>query len=144
MVEFVALRSKMCACRQFSGEVEKRCKGTMKCIVRKRISSDDFKECYETSRIQYRTQHRFASEKHVVYTQRINKVALSINDDKRIQDNDRNKIYAYGTSVCIICKEELVKITRNLERVVNWCLNQNYECGLRQLATSKIIKTVNM
>ena len=82
--------------------------------------------------------------KNMSYTQRINKVALSINDDKRIQDNDRNKIYAYGTSVCIICKEELVKITRNLERVVNWCLNQNYECGLRQLATSKIIKTVNM
>lgn len=130
MVEFVALRSKMYACRQFSGEVEKRCKGTMK--------------CYETSRIQCRTQHRFASEKHVVYKQRINKVALNINDDKRIQDNDENKIYAYGTSVGIICKEELVKITRNPERVVNWCLNQDYECGLRQLAASKIIIAVNM
>ena len=54
------------------------------------------KDCYKTGRVQYRTQLRFTSNKHVVYTQRINKVALSVDDDKRLQDSDGNRTYAHG------------------------------------------------
>ena len=56
------------------------------------------KIAYKTGRVQYRTQLRFTSNKHVVYTQRINKVALSVDDDKRLQDYDNNRTYAHGTS----------------------------------------------
>ena len=78
MTEFIGLRPKMYAYRKIGGEVKKPCKGTKKCVVKKRISFEDYKNCYETGRVQHRVQHRFASRKHVIYTQKINKVALSI------------------------------------------------------------------
>ena len=43
-------------------------------------------------------QKRFKSETHNVYTEDINKIALSSNDDKRLQTYDRITSYPYGTS----------------------------------------------
>merc|ERR1711946_59309 len=91
MKEFLALRPKIYAYEKLDVKVDKRCKGTKKCVIKKRISFQDFKDCYETGRVQYRVQHRFVSQKHVLYTQKINKVALSIDDDKRVQDCDGNR-----------------------------------------------------
>ena len=45
MTEFIALRPKMYAYKKLDEKVTKRCKGTKKCIVKKRISFDDFKDC---------------------------------------------------------------------------------------------------
>ena len=36
-----------------------------------------------------KSQQRFKSEKHDVYTEEVNKIALSSNDDKRLQTFDR-------------------------------------------------------
>ena len=124
MTEFIGLRPKMYAYQKIGGEVDKRCKGTKKCVVKKRISFEDYKNCYETGRVQHRVQHRFASRKHVVYTQKINKVALSIDDDKRIQDRDGNKTYAHGTSVGVVCKDELMEKTWHPDRVAEWCFDE--------------------
>ena len=44
--------------------------------------------------IPLKSQQRF---KHV-FTEQVNKIALSANDDKRIQSIDSIKTYAYGTS----------------------------------------------
>ena len=66
MTEFIGLRPKMYAYRKIGGEVDKRCKGTKKCVVKKRISFEDYKNYYETGRVQHRVQHRFASRKHVI------------------------------------------------------------------------------
>ena len=137
MTEFVALRPKMYAYKKFDGKVEKRCKGTKKCVVKKRISFDDFKNCYETGRVQYRIQHRFTSQKHVVYTQKINKVALSIDDDKRIQDCDGNRTYAWGTSVGIICKDDLMKRTWHPNRVYKWCFDEDQKREVIELDHNK-------
>ena len=41
-------------------------------------------------------QHRFISKKHNVYTENINKIALSNNDDKRIVSLDKITSYPYG------------------------------------------------
>ena len=38
-------------------------------------------------------QQRFKSEAHCVYTEQINKIALSSNDDKRLQAFDRITTY---------------------------------------------------
>ena len=43
-------------------------------------------------------QQRFKSERHNVFTEEINKIALSSNDGKRMQSTDSIETYAYGTS----------------------------------------------
>ena len=120
--EFVALRPKMYAYEKLDGGVDKKCKGTKKCVVKKRITFDDYKKVYETGEIQYRTQQRFVSEKHCVYTQSVRKVALSANDDKRIQAG--NRTWAYGTSVGIICQDELEVKAWHPDRVWDWCFDE--------------------
>ena len=124
MTEFIALRSKMYAYQTVDGKVDKKCKGTKKCVVKKRITFEDYKKVYETGKIQYRTQQRFVSEKHRVYTQSVRKVALSADDDKRIQDG--NQTWAYGTSVGIICRDELEVKAWHPDRAYDWCFDDHF------------------
>ena len=42
-----------------------------------------------------KTQQRFISERRNVFTEEINKIALSSNDDKRMQSIDLIETYAY-------------------------------------------------
>ena len=43
-----------------------------------------------------KSQQRFISKKHDVYTESINKIALSNNDDKRIVSSEKITSYPYG------------------------------------------------
>ena len=45
---------------------------------------------------------------HNVYTDEINKIELSSNDDKRLQTFDRITSYPYGASVGKACKTEIL------------------------------------
>ena len=56
-----------------------------------------------------KTQQRLRSEKHNVFSEEINKIALSSNDDKRIQLIDSIETYAYGASKHLVCKKEEIK-----------------------------------
>ena len=55
-----------------------------------------------------KSQERFRSERHDVYTEEINKTALSSNDDKRLQTFDRITSYPYGRSAGKVCKTDLL------------------------------------
>ena len=55
-----------------------------------------------------KSQQRFKSERHDVYTGGANKIALSSSDDKRLQTFDRVTSYPYGASVGKVCKTELL------------------------------------
>ena len=55
-----------------------------------------------------KSQQRFNSETHDVYTGEVNKTALSSNNDKRLQTFDRVTTYPYGTSASKVCKTELL------------------------------------
>ena len=59
-------------------------------------------------KIMLRSQHRFRSDNHKVYTEELNKIALSSNDDKRIQTFDKVSTYPYGTNVFAVCKNEML------------------------------------
>ena len=45
-----------------------------------------------------KSQQRFKSEAHIVYTEEVNKIALDSNDDKRLQTFVRITSYPYGSS----------------------------------------------
>ena len=51
-------------------------------------------------------QPMFKSERHNNFTEEINKVALSLNDDKRMQSTDLKKSYAYELSKYLVSEEE--------------------------------------
>ena len=78
------------------GKEDKKAKGTKKCIIKKIIKFNDYKKCLLNDEVIFKTQQRFISKKHEVYTENINKVALSNNDDKRIVSSDKITSYPYG------------------------------------------------
>ena len=57
-----------------------------------------------------KSQQRFKSDHHNVYTEEINKIALSSNDDKRLQISDRIKTYPYGTNAFNVCQSEMLMV----------------------------------
>ena len=56
-----------------------------------------------------KTQQRFKSERHSVFTKEINKIDLSSNDDKRTQSIDSIEGYAYGTNKDLVSAKEEIK-----------------------------------
>ena len=58
----------------------------------------NFKDCLFNNKTVYRSQERFKSYNYDVYKEEVNKIALSSNDDKRIQTSDRITTYPYETS----------------------------------------------
>ena len=83
MEEFVTLRPKMYSYRTSSKE-SKKCKGIKKCVVRKTITFEDYKNCLFSGETSYRSQLMFRSSKHKIQTLEVNKIALNKDDDKRI------------------------------------------------------------
>ena len=55
-----------------------------------------------------KSQQIFKSERHDVYTEQVNKIALSSNDDKRLQIFHRITSNPYGASAGKVFKTELL------------------------------------
>ena len=55
-----------------------------------------------------RWQQRFRSEHHRVYTEEVNKIALSSNDDKRLQTFDNVTTFPYGTPAIKVCELDIL------------------------------------
>ena len=67
-----------------------------------------------------KTQQWFKSERHNVFTEEINKIALSSNDDKRIQSIDSIKTCAYWTSKDLVSEKEVIKCNNVIKRYKKW------------------------
>ena len=102
----------------------KKKKAQKKCDIKRKLKFEDYKTCSEASHIKnkinhlekfkidavsfkevhkkfiknnkliLKTQQRFKSERHNVFSEEINKIALSSNDDKRMQSIDSIETYA--------------------------------------------------
>ena len=68
----------------------------------------NYKDCSWNNKIILKSQQRFKSEHHNVYTEQINKIALSSNDDKRLPTFDKITTYTYGTNVFKVCESEML------------------------------------
>ena len=88
MTEFLTLRPKTYSYLTDDFEEDKKAKGTKKCVIKQRLKFSDYKQD--------------------VYTEEVNKIALSSNDNKRLQTFDGVISYPYGTIAGKVCKTELL------------------------------------
>ena len=83
MIEFVGLWAKKCAYLIEDDSEHRKVKGTKKCVIRQRLMLKNYKDCLFNNKIILKSQQKFKSDHHNVYTEQINKIAQSSNDDKR-------------------------------------------------------------
>ena len=94
--EFVGLRAKLYSYKMDEGKENKRCKGIKKDVVEKSITHEDYKTCLQTGKEQLRRQNIIRSYEHTLYTEEVNKIALSATDDKRYLLKDSYDTLAWG------------------------------------------------
>ena len=85
MEEFVALRPKTYAYVMDDDSEKNIAKGTKKCVIKRILKFNDCKKCQSNDKIILKSQHRFKSDCYNECTEQINKIALSSNDDKRLE-----------------------------------------------------------
>ena len=74
----------------------KKCKGVKKSVVENTITHNDYKDCLFSRREHLRTMNVFRTYGHEIYTEQVNKIASSSNDDKRVIQKVGIHTLAYG------------------------------------------------
>ena len=96
ITEFVALRPKTYSYLTDDCKEDKKAKGTKKYVIKRMIKFNDYKNCLLNGEVISKSQQKLISKGHDVYTENINKIALSSNGDKRMIASDNIKSYLYG------------------------------------------------
>ena len=128
--KFVALRPKRYSFRKHDGAEDKKCKGMKKCVVKKTLSFDDYKNCLlnPTNESVYRSQLMFRSKKHKVHMTEVNKVALNKNEDKQIAKKDGISTLARGHK--FLCWSPLLwEVSLSWETLPMGNISTNSECN---------------
>ena len=95
MKEFCALRAKTYTyLMEDDSEIEK-AKAVKRCVIKRRLMFEKYKDSLFNNETIMRSQPRFKSDHHNVYTEEVNKVALNSSDNKRLQTFDRVTTYPY-------------------------------------------------
>ncbi|XP_047029015.1 uncharacterized protein LOC124636862 isoform X1 [Helicoverpa zea] len=94
--EFVGLRSKL-YCIKTLNKTIKKAKGTKKCVM-KNLNMLDYKNVLYNCDVIRKKNLLFRSIKHEIFTQDVNKIALSSNDDKRLLLSDKVSTLAWGNA----------------------------------------------
>ena len=68
---------------------------------------DNFTDCLFNNKIILKSQRRFKSDYHEVYTDEVNKITLSSNDDKILQTLYRFTTYLHGTNAFKVSESEM-------------------------------------
>ena len=123
----------------------KKSKRNKKCVIKRKLQLEDQKNCLEAAQTEFKishleknkidvnslakliknnksilkTQQRFTSKKRNVFTEKINKIALNSNDDKRMQSFDSIETYAHGTSKDLVRKKEQIKCNNIIKQYKN-------------------------
>ena len=96
IAEFVGLRAKLYSYRVEESYEEKKCKGVKKAVIKKTITFNDYKDCLFDNKPAMRKMNVIRSHLHTMYTETVNKIALSPFDDKRLIREDNIHTFAYG------------------------------------------------
>ena len=108
MTELCALREKAYANRLDDDTEMKKAKGTKKDVVKREITFKNYMDCLFNNEVIIKSQQRFRCDHHGNYTEEVNKIALSSDDDKRLQTYDRMIAYPCGTPAIEVCELEIL------------------------------------
>ena len=136
MEKFVGLRAKMYSYEVDEVErivdEDKRPKGTKRCVIKRKFKFKVYENCLEAAQVENKINHleknkieidslnedqknnklilkiqqRLRGDKYNVFTEEINKTALSSNVDKRIQSIYLAETYAHRTSKDLVYKKK--------------------------------------
>ena len=108
MKTFCALGAKTYTYLMDDDGEKKKAKEIKRCVIKRRLMFENCKDSLFNNRSILKSQLRFKSDHHNVYTEEVNKIALSSNDDKRLQTFDRVTTYPYGTNAFKVCESEML------------------------------------
>ena len=83
ITECASLRAKAYLYLDDDGNKHRKSKGTKKCVIKQKLMFQNFKDFLLNNKTVSRSQERFKIYNHGVYTEKVNKTALSNNDDKK-------------------------------------------------------------
>ena len=112
-----------------------------KCVIKRKLKFQNYKNCLESApldnkinkinieclkkhnkkfirnnKLILKTQQRFKSERHNVFTEEINQTASSSNDDKRMQSFNSVGTYKYGMSKDLVSEKVDLKCNNIIKR----------------------------
>ena len=71
---------------------------------------ENYTDSLFNDKIILKSQQRFKSYHHEMYTEEINKIAPSSNDNKRLQTLNKITTYPYGTNAFKLCESEMMMV----------------------------------
>ena len=80
---------------------------------------EDLKEFLKNNNPILKTQQRSRSGEHNAFNEDINKIALSSNDDTRIQWVVSVETYVYGMNKDLVCEKEEIKCNNIMKQYKN-------------------------
>ena len=90
----------------------KKTKRIKRCVLKRRLMFENCKDLLFNNKTIMRSQLRFKSDHHNVYTEKVNKIALNSNDKKRLQKFDRVTTYPYETNDFKVWESEMLSKIR--------------------------------
>ena len=89
MKELVAIQPKTWSYLMDDDSERKNAKGTKIRVIKQELRLKNPNDCNFNDKTSLESQKRFKSDYHDVYTEQVNKITLSSNDDKRLQTFDK-------------------------------------------------------
>ena len=84
MKELVTLRAKTYAYLMDDDSEKKKAKGTKESVIKRELMFENYKDWLFNDKVILKSQQRYKSDHHKMYTEEVNKIALSNYDDKRL------------------------------------------------------------
>ena len=75
--------------------------------MKNKLIFKNYKDCRFNNIIILKSQHRFKTDQHDVYTEKRNKISLSSNDDKRLQISGKITTYPYSINALKVCESDI-------------------------------------
>ena len=92
---------------------KKKAKGTKKAVIKCLIMYENYIDSLYNGMVILRSQQRFKSDHHKLYTEEVSKVALRSNDDKRLQTFDRITSFPHRRNAFKMCQSEMIVVREN-------------------------------